>query len=61
MAAGESGQTGLSPSHAYLMILVKDKPGIGQKELCEQLRRNQNDRKQHGTGCRQLLEYWKIA
>ncbi len=29
--------TGLSPSHAFLMMLVTDKPGIGQKELCEQL------------------------
>ena len=29
--------TGLSPSHAFLMMLVNDKPGIGQKELCEHL------------------------
>ena len=29
--------TGLSPSHAFLMMLVADNPGIGQKELCEQL------------------------
>ena len=30
-------RTGLSPSHAFLMMLVNDNPGIGQKELCEQL------------------------
>lgn len=29
--------TGLSPSHAFLMMLVNDNPGIGQKELCERL------------------------
>jgi DNA-binding MarR family transcriptional regulator len=29
--------TGLSPSHAFLMMLVNEKPGIGQKELCEAL------------------------
>ena len=29
--------TGLSPSHAFLMMLVTDHPGIGQKELCAQL------------------------
>jgi len=50
MAAEEFDPTGLSPSHAFLMMLVNDNPGAGQKELCEQLRRHQNDRKQHGTG-----------
>ena len=30
-------RTGLSPSHAFLMMLVNDHPGIGQKELCEHL------------------------
>lgn len=29
--------TGLSPSHAFLVMLVNDHPGIGQKALCEQL------------------------
>ncbi len=29
--------TGLSPAHAFLMMLVTDHPGIGQKELCKQL------------------------
>jgi DNA-binding MarR family transcriptional regulator len=29
--------TGLSPSHAFLMMLVNDHPGIGQKALCGQL------------------------
>ena len=29
--------TGLSPSHAFLMMLVNDHPGIGQKKLCEHL------------------------
>ncbi len=29
--------TGLSPSHAFLMMLVNDTPGIGQKALCDQL------------------------
>lgn len=29
--------TGLSPSHAYLMLLVLDEPGVGQKDLCEKL------------------------
>jgi DNA-binding MarR family transcriptional regulator len=37
MADEEFRRTGLSPSHAFLMMLVNDKPGIGQKELCEQL------------------------
>ena len=30
-------KTGLSPSHAFLMMLVTDQPGIGQKELYEHL------------------------
>ena len=29
--------TGLSPSHAFLMMLVNAAPGTGQKELCKQL------------------------
>lgn len=37
MADEEFRRTGLSPSHAFLMMLVDDNPGIGQKELCEQL------------------------
>jgi MarR family transcriptional regulator, organic hydroperoxide resistance regulator len=37
MADEEFRLTGLSPSHAFLMMLVNDHPGIGQKELCEQL------------------------
>jgi len=37
MAEEEFRRTGLSPSHAFLMMLVDDNPGIGQKELCEQL------------------------
>lgn len=37
MAEEEFRQTGLSPSHAFLMMLVNDEPGIGQKELCERL------------------------
>ena len=37
MAEEEFRRTGLSPSHAFLMMLVNDHPGIGQKELCEQL------------------------
>lgn len=37
MAEEEFRLTGLSPSHAFLMMLVNDQPGIGQKELCEQL------------------------
>jgi DNA-binding MarR family transcriptional regulator len=37
MAEEEFRRTGLSPSHAFLMMLVNDTPGIGQKELCEQL------------------------
>lgn len=37
MADEEFRRTGLSPSHAFLMMLVNDHPGIGQKALCEQL------------------------
>jgi len=37
MAEEEFRITGLSPSHAFLMMLVNDQPGIGQKELCEHL------------------------
>ena len=37
MAEEEFRPAGLSPSHAFLMMLVYDHPGIGQKALCEQL------------------------
>ena len=37
MAEEEFRLIGLSPSHAFLMMLVNDNPGIGQKELGEQL------------------------
>ncbi len=37
MAEEEFRKTGLSPSHAFLMMLVTNNPGIHQKELCEQL------------------------
>ncbi len=37
MAEDEFKLTGLSPSHAFLMMLAIDQPGIGQKELCENL------------------------
>ena len=37
MAEEEFRPTGLSPSHAFLMMLVNDDPGIGQTELCEHL------------------------
>ena len=37
MAEEEFRKTGLSPSYAFLMMLVTDNPGIGQKELCEKL------------------------
>jgi len=33
MAEEEFRITGLSPSHAFLMLLVNEQPGIGQKEL----------------------------
>ena len=29
--------TGLSPSHAFLVMLVNDHPGVGQTDLCAQL------------------------
>ena len=29
--------TGLSPSHAFIVMLVNDEPGIGPKKLCEAL------------------------
>lgn len=37
MAEEEFRKTGLSPSHAFLMMLATDHPGIGQSELCERL------------------------
>jgi len=37
MSEEEFRRTGLSPSHAFLMMLVNDNPGIGQKELGAQL------------------------
>ena len=37
MAEEEFRRTGLSPSHAFLMMLVNDNPGITQTELCRQL------------------------
>jgi DNA-binding MarR family transcriptional regulator len=37
MADEEFRRTGLSPSHAFLMMLVNDTPGIAQKELAESL------------------------
>ena len=37
MAEEEFRITGLSPSHAFLLMLVNDRPGIGQKELCAHL------------------------
>jgi len=37
MADEEFRRTGLSPSHAFLMMLVNDHPGVGQTELCRQL------------------------
>ena len=37
MAEEAFRKTGLSPSHAFLMMLATDHPGIGQKELSEQL------------------------
>ncbi len=37
MAEEEFKITGLSPSHAFLMMIVNDNAGIGQKELGEQL------------------------
>ncbi len=37
MAEEEFKTTGLSPSHAFLMMIVCDNPGIGQKALGQQL------------------------
>jgi len=37
MAEEEFRVTGLSPSHAFLVMLVCDYPGIGPKKLCEYL------------------------
>ena len=37
MAEEEFRKTGLSPSHAFMMMLVTDNPGVCQKELCERL------------------------
>ncbi len=37
MAEEEFKKTGLSPSHAFLMMLATNNPGVGQKELSEQL------------------------
>lgn len=37
MAEEEFGKQGLTPSHAFLLMLAIDSPGISQKELSEQL------------------------
>ena len=37
MAEEEFRKTGLSPSHAFLMMLVNEHPGIAQKELADNL------------------------
>ena len=37
MAEEAFRKTGLSPSHAFLMMVATNNPGIGQKELSEQL------------------------
>ena len=37
MAEEEFRITGLSPSHAFLLMLVKEQPGIGSKALSENL------------------------
>lgn len=37
MAEEEFSMTGLSPSHAFLLMSVKDHPGIGTKALSEHL------------------------
>ena len=37
MAEESFRKTGLSPSHAFLLMLVNDHPGITQKELAESL------------------------
>ena len=37
MAEEAFRRTGLSPAHAFLIMVVNDNPGIGQKEICGQL------------------------
>ena len=37
MAEEEFRKTGLSPSHAFLVMLVNEQPGIAQKELADKL------------------------
>ena len=37
MAEEEIRGTGISPSHAFIIMLVSDYPGIGPKKLCEYL------------------------
>lgn len=37
MAEESFRPTGLSPSHAFIVMLVNDEPGIGPKKLCEAL------------------------
>jgi DNA-binding MarR family transcriptional regulator len=37
MAEEAFGDTGLSPSHGFLMMLVTERPGITQKELAQEL------------------------
>lgn len=37
MAEEEFKITGLTPSHAYLMLTLLDKPGLSQKELSEKM------------------------
>lgn len=37
MAEDSFKKTGLSPTHAFLLMLVNNKPGISQSELAEQL------------------------
>lgn len=37
MAEEEFGKLGLSPSHAFLLMVAVDEPGISQKDLAERL------------------------
>lgn len=37
MAEESFRPTGLSPSHAFIVMLVNDEPGIGPKQLCQAL------------------------
>jgi DNA-binding MarR family transcriptional regulator len=37
MAEEEFASIGLSPTYAFLLMIVKEKPGITLKELCEKL------------------------